>query len=167
MLQKSTYSLILEGSWLMLWYLYSWINTAIQYIARIRHPWEIKHLEKYPRFFTSYFHCTTFFPELWLMFQTRIALSTLWLHIYYNGRQFWSSHWLPQTRNGGTYEGICWSLDFPLYVIFFDGLGYFSAGILQSMGARNRVGIVLSYCPAGLCSLAGRCDNPIPESECS
>jgi hypothetical protein len=38
-----------------------------------------------------------------------------------------------------------------------------SANILeQSMGARNRVGNELSYRPAGLCSLAGQYDNPIP-----
>ncbi len=37
------------------------------------------------------------------------------------------------------------------------------AGILeQSMGARNREGTNLSYCPANLCSLTGQYDNPTP-----
>jgi hypothetical protein len=37
------------------------------------------------------------------------------------------------------------------------------AGILeQSMGARNRVGIGLSYRPAMLHKLTGRCDNSVP-----
>ncbi len=41
--------------------------------------------------------------------------------------------------------------------------GQFSAGPLeQSMGARNRVGIGLSYGPAMLHRLAGRYDNSVP-----
>jgi hypothetical protein len=31
-----------------------------------------------------------------------------------------------------------------------------------SVGTRNRVGTELSYCPASLCCLTGRYDNPIP-----